>query len=157
MISQLTIQSQLYIDNNGTAVIIKYGNNPKFRRYLMKKNKKRKGFTLIELIAVIAILGILALIIVPRVSGYTKTAKDNATIANCKIIVNAVEVYNADVDSGDNDEPAIDSATTIDTVKTDLTSGTCKSKKVYLNSWPTKNVPTGTYNDILTVLGITTK
>lgn len=126
----------------------------------MKKNKKRKGFTLIELIAVIAILGILALIIVPRVAGYTKTAKDNAIKANCKVIVNAVETYNADVDSKGSGI-AIKSDTTLNgddnnTVESLLTKGT----DVYINSWPSpENLPkdASTYGDILKELKMTTK
>lgn len=41
----------------------------------MKVNKKKKGFTLIELIVVIAILGILALIAIPRLAGFSDKAK----------------------------------------------------------------------------------
>ena len=39
------------------------------------RNKKKKGFTLVELIVVIAILGILAAIAVPRFSGFTDQSK----------------------------------------------------------------------------------
>lgn len=46
----------------------------------MKKNRKKKGFTLIELIVVIAVLAILALIAVPRLAGFT----DRAEMANDK-------------------------------------------------------------------------
>jgi len=41
----------------------------------MKKNSKKKGFTLIELIVVIAILGILALIAIPRLAGFSDKAR----------------------------------------------------------------------------------
>ncbi|MFU0783419.1 MAG: Prepilin-type cleavage/methylation domain-containing protein [Thermoanaerobacterium thermosaccharolyticum] len=59
-------------------------------------NKDEKGFTLIELIVVIAILGILAAIAVPRVTGSLNKAKENADIANLKIIQDAVERYNVE-------------------------------------------------------------
>jgi len=60
--------------------------------------KKKKGFTLIELIAVIAILAILAAILVPKISGYSDSAKKGKAIADAKIIVNAAAAYNADSD-----------------------------------------------------------
>ena len=61
----------------------------------MKKNNKKKGFTLVELIAVIAILAILAAVVVPKVSSYTGSAKSAAKKSDASTIVNAIEVYNA--------------------------------------------------------------
>ena len=81
----------------------------------MKMNKKRKGFTLIELIAVIAILGILALIVVPKISGYTNSAKKAKERANAKAIMNTIEIYNANANS-----PITDDTKTMD----DITGGT---------------------------------
>lgn len=60
-----------------------------------KRNKKKKGFTLVELIAVIAILGILAAIVVPKMTGYTDSAKLGKEKANAQSILNAIDVYNA--------------------------------------------------------------
>lgn len=57
--------------------------------------KKKKGFTLIELIAVIAILGILAAIIIPKMIGYTDSARLAKEVAECKSILNQVEIYNS--------------------------------------------------------------
>ncbi|MBZ9608719.1 type II secretion system GspH family protein [Clostridium estertheticum] len=58
--------------------------------------KKKKGFTLIELIAVIAILAILGAILVPKITGYSDSAKKAKAISDAKIIVNAAAAYNAD-------------------------------------------------------------
>jgi len=58
---------------------------------LCKKAKGNKGFTLIEVIVVLAILGILALILVPRLGGYTKRAKEKADEATARSIKTAVE------------------------------------------------------------------
>lgn len=58
---------------------------------LCKKAKGNKGFTLIEVIVVLAILGILALILVPRLGGYTKRAKEKADKATARSIKTAVE------------------------------------------------------------------
>ena len=47
----------------------------------MKINNKEKGFTLIELLVVVAIIGVLATVGVIAYSGYTMSAKRNATLA----------------------------------------------------------------------------
>ena len=67
---------------------------------LCKKAKGNKGFTLIEVIVVLAILGILALILVPRLGGYTKRAKEKADKATARSIKTAVEVLvaNGEID-----------------------------------------------------------
>ena len=66
----------------------------------MKLNKKKKGFTLIELMAVIAIVAILAAVLVPTVSGYITRAKKTAVITQARSVVNAVSVYNQSAAAG---------------------------------------------------------
>ncbi|MGG7164433.1 type II secretion system protein [Clostridium ihumii] len=62
----------------------------------MKVKKAKKGFTLIELISVVAIILILALIALPSLSGYKEKARTSQTVASAKIVLNAIETYNAE-------------------------------------------------------------
>ena len=54
------------------------------------KNKKKKGFTLIELIIVIAIIAILAAVAIPKFGEVRKNANVKTDVANAKTIANAV-------------------------------------------------------------------
>ena len=60
------------------------------------RNKKKKGFTLIELIIVIAIIAIIAAIALPRFGEVRKTANINADIANAKQIQGAASMVIAE-------------------------------------------------------------
>ena len=65
---------------------------------------KQRGFTLIELLVVVAIIGILAAVGVVAYSGYTSSAKRNATLAQHKTAVKFIQNTLAlcDVNGGGN-------------------------------------------------------
>ena len=64
------------------------------KKLTTRKNSK-KGFTLIELIIVIAILAILALIAIPRLAGFTESAKQANDEELAAIVANAGAMYMA--------------------------------------------------------------
>lgn len=58
---------------------------------LRKNLKNRKGFTLIELIVVIAIIAILAAVLIPRFTGFTKSAREKSAISDTRNILVSLE------------------------------------------------------------------
>ena len=65
----------------------------------MSKSMRRRGFTLIELLIVIVVIAILALIVIPKLMGASRKAKDSTLKANLVILRNAVELYQTDCGS----------------------------------------------------------
>src|SRR6476661_10317821 len=58
---------------------------------MMIRRRKRRGFSLLELVAVVTILGIIAVVVVPRISVSSTTAKTKADAQNKAEINSAVE------------------------------------------------------------------
>lgn len=73
-------------------------------------NKKKEGFTLIEVIAVIAIIGMLAVVLLPKIGGYIKEAKKLKVVENCRRVVMAVESYNLKTNNEIKDTESVSAA-----------------------------------------------
>ena len=59
----------------------------------MKKHRRKKGFTLIEVMIVVAIIGILAAIAIPRFATYRQRAQDSAAKSALHNLAKAQENY----------------------------------------------------------------
>ena len=71
-------------------------------------NKKKKGFTLIELIIVMAIMAILALVALPKFVGFKEIANHKHDVASAKTIANATSTLIADEKVGTDISTAIE-------------------------------------------------
>ena len=97
-------------------------------KLLNLRNRKKKGFTLIELIVVLVIMAILAAAAIPTVMGYIDNSRRASYLANMRAILQAAETTLTEArDNGkviENGDAAIDDKTTptkfIDAVKAKL-------------------------------------
>lgn len=89
---------------------------------ILKKLRKSKGFTLIELMIVVAIIGILAAVAIPAYNDYTQTTKASAGLAGLSSFKTTVAMcYQKqgsldDCDSGAFGIPAAITSTSTDTI-----------------------------------------
>lgn len=90
-------------------------------KFLNKKKKDNKGFSLVELIIVVAILAILVGLLAPQYIKYVEKSRKSADASNLSEMVNAVQIYAADAESS---LPAGTYTITISKDKTEITGGT---------------------------------
>lgn len=72
------------------------------KKYLLTKlhetrNKKKKGFTLVELIVVLVILAILAALLIPALTGYIDNANEKKVTAEARTALMAAQTVVSDV------------------------------------------------------------
>ncbi|MCA9296151.1 MAG: prepilin-type N-terminal cleavage/methylation domain-containing protein [Phycisphaerales bacterium] len=60
------------------------------------RQRRRRGFTLVEIMIVVAIMGILAAIVFPKFVNATDDARESATKTQLRVVRTAVERYQAD-------------------------------------------------------------
>ena len=70
----------------------------------LKKKKRRKGFTLIELVLVITIIGILGVIVIPKFTGVAEEASGKADLISARTIESAVNLALLDNNKPEEDE-----------------------------------------------------
>ena len=68
-------------------------------KFLNKKKKDNKGFSLVELIIVVAIMAILVGLLAPQYIKYVEKSRKSADASNLSEMVNAVQIYAADAES----------------------------------------------------------
>lgn len=90
-------------------------------KFLNKKKKDNKGFSLVELIIVVAIMAILVGLLAPQYIKYVEKSRKSADASNLSEMVNAVQIYAADAESS---LPAGTYTITISKEKTEITGGT---------------------------------
>jgi len=95
------------------------------------KNRRKGGFSLLELLAVVTILGIIAVVVIPRISVSAGTAKQNTANQTVAEINSAMERYYFDNGS-------------FPSTLTDIFTATAPNGQAYFPDGVPKNPYTGT-------------
>lgn len=86
----------------------------------MKKSRKKKGFTLVELLIVIAITGILMAVAAPKYSSMIERANNIKNQSYAREIVNYVDMHNAEhPNSTINEDDTLDTIVAKESFKVD--------------------------------------
>lgn len=105
-----------------------------FNTAMKKKNKNRKGFSLVELIVVLVIMAILAAALIPSLTGYIRKTKEQNVNSECQSAVQAAQTIESGAFASADGNYTFTSGGTSYTIKgvTDTTSspGTIESVSI---------------------------
>ena len=77
-------------------------------KYILKRKKFKKAFSLMELMVVIIILGLLASFVLPSLTGKSEDAKEKIVCIQMKSIAQAVKMYKIDNSTYPTTEEGLD-------------------------------------------------
>ena len=69
-------------------------------KLVQKARRNQKGFTLVELMVVVVIIGVLVAIAVPIFGTVQDNARNKASLADHRVVVGAVQMFQAGTDDG---------------------------------------------------------